>query len=87
MAETLIPIMPWLGGFGLLVAVITFVSINRYSPGNEKMVAIANQIHLGAMVFLKREYSIIAIFMVVIFVAKLMAVVSLVFAPVIAKLM
>ncbi|MFH1754637.1 MAG: sodium-translocating pyrophosphatase [Candidatus Latescibacterota bacterium] len=73
MAETLIPIIPWLGGFGLLIAVITFISINRYSPGNEKMVDIANQIHLGAMVFLKREYSIIAVFMAIIFVALSLA--------------
>lgn len=73
MAETLIPIMPWLGGFGLLVAAITFVSINRYSPGNEEMIDIANKIHLGAMVFLKREYSIIAIFMVIIFVTLSLA--------------
>ena len=59
MADTLIPIMPWLGVFGLIVAAITFFSINRYAPGNEKMMDIADKIHLGAMVFLKREYSII----------------------------
>ncbi len=73
MADTLIPIMPWLGVFGLVVAAITFFSIKRFAPGNEKMVDIADKIHLGAMVFLKREYSIIAIFMVVIFVALYLA--------------
>jgi K(+)-stimulated pyrophosphate-energized sodium pump len=68
MSETLTPIMPFLGGFGLVVALITFLTMRRFSPGNEKMQDIAAKIHLGAMVFLKREYSIIAIFMVVIFV-------------------
>ena len=69
MSETLIPIMPFLGGFGLIIALITFISLKRYAPGNEKMVDIADKIHMGAMVFLKREYTIIAIFMVIIFTA------------------
>ena len=69
MSETLIPIMPFLGGFGLIIALITFISLKRYAPGNEKMVDIADKIHMGAMVFLKREYTIIAIFMVIIFAA------------------
>ena len=69
MSETLIPIMPFLGGFGLIIALITFISLKRYAPGNEKMVDIADKIHMGAMVFLKREYTIIAIFMVLIFTA------------------
>ncbi|NIO29102.1 MAG: sodium-translocating pyrophosphatase [Candidatus Latescibacteria bacterium] len=73
MSNTLIPIMPWLGGFGLLIAALTYVTIKRYSAGNEKMIDIAEKIHLGAMVFLKREYSIIAIFMVVIFVTLSLA--------------
>jgi len=59
--------VPWVGLFGLVVAVLTYVSVLKRSPGNERMRDIAEKIHTGAMVFLEREYSIIAIFMVAVF--------------------
>jgi len=68
-ATGVLPVIPIIGLFGLLVAVITFFSIKRHSPGNELMQEIAGKIYLGAMVFLKREYTIIALFMVIIFIA------------------
>jgi K(+)-stimulated pyrophosphate-energized sodium pump len=37
-----------------------------FSPGNEIMVELMNKIHDGAMVFLKREYQIIAVFIIVV---------------------
>ena len=69
MSESLIPIIPWLGVGGLVIAVITYFLVKRHPAGNESMQEIAETIHKGAMVFLKREYSIIAIFMLVIFAA------------------
>jgi K(+)-stimulated pyrophosphate-energized sodium pump len=57
-----------LGVVGLLFALGLFISIKKKSPGNETMIELANTIHDGAMVFLKREYSILAIFIVVVFV-------------------
>ncbi len=66
---SLIPGIPWLGGLGLVVAAITYFSVKRHPSGNEKMRDIADKIHLGAMVFLRREYSIIAFFMAAIFIA------------------
>ncbi len=61
-------VVPIVGIVGMLFAVMNFVWVRKYSPGNEKMCSIADKIHLGAMVFLKREYSIIAIFMIIVFI-------------------
>jgi K(+)-stimulated pyrophosphate-energized sodium pump len=57
---------PIFGLVGLLVALFIYLFIKRQDDGNELMRDIAQQIHDGAMVFLKREYSIIAIFVVVV---------------------
>ncbi|MFH1701509.1 MAG: sodium-translocating pyrophosphatase [Candidatus Zixiibacteriota bacterium] len=55
------------GVAGLLFALGLFISIKKKSPGNKTMIELADTIHDGAMVFLKREYSILAIFIVVVF--------------------
>jgi K(+)-stimulated pyrophosphate-energized sodium pump len=69
MTETLASIAPWIGVLGMVVVGINFLTIRRYPPGNETMQRIADRIYAGAMTFLKREYSIIFIFMVIIFIA------------------
>ncbi len=61
--------VPVLGLLGLGVAVWTYFSVLKCSPGDEKMQSIAEKVYSGAMIFLKREYQIIALFMVVICVA------------------
>ena len=61
-------LVPWLGILGVVIAVITYFDVRRKPAGNELMQKIANTIHHGAFVFLRREYQIIAIFIVVIFV-------------------
>ncbi|MFH1597821.1 MAG: sodium-translocating pyrophosphatase [Patescibacteria group bacterium] len=53
---------------GLLVALILFFLVKRQPAGNETMKDISDQIHQGAMVFLKKEYSILSIFIIAIFV-------------------
>ncbi len=53
---------------GLILAGAIFAWISKQSDGNELMRKLASQIHEGAMVFLKREYKILAIFVVVVFV-------------------
>ncbi|MBN2185222.1 MAG: sodium-translocating pyrophosphatase [Candidatus Krumholzibacteriota bacterium] len=60
-------IAPWVGVAGMLVAFLTYFNVKRYAEGTEIMKKIADKIHHGAFVFLKREYSIIALFIVVIF--------------------
>jgi len=65
--DVLLQIAPWVGMIGLVAAVAMYVMVKRHPPGNEKMQSISEQVHDGAMVFLRREYSIIAVFMVVVF--------------------
>ncbi len=60
--------IPIIGVIGLLFALLIYKLVMRRDAGNEKMRSIAEQIHIGAMVFLKREYGIIAIFMIVVFI-------------------
>jgi len=58
----------WLWGvIGLVLAFIIYKYVMTFSPGDEVMVEIMERIHAGAMVFLKREYKIIAIFVVIVF--------------------
>ncbi len=57
---TLIP--PVLGVVGLLAAAVIYSLIKRYDEGNDVVRKIAEQIHIGAMVFMRREYTMLAIF-------------------------
>jgi K(+)-stimulated pyrophosphate-energized sodium pump len=60
--------VPVVGFIGLLLALIIYKMILKKDPGNERMVEIAEEIHHGAMTFLSREYRVIAIFMLVVFI-------------------
>ena len=57
---------PVLGGFGLAAAFIIYIMVKKYPGGEGKIAAIAESIHLGAMVFIRREYSMLAIFVAVV---------------------
>ncbi|MFH1552860.1 MAG: sodium-translocating pyrophosphatase [Candidatus Omnitrophota bacterium] len=61
-------IVPILGVAGLLFALITFLLLLKKPEGSETMRDIAHEVHKGAMVFLSREYRIILIFVVVMFI-------------------
>ena len=61
--------IPIIGLAGLLCAFFIYKMVMKRDSGNDKMKEIAGQIHIGAMVFLKREYGIIAIFMIIVFIA------------------
>jgi len=54
------------GVIGLVTAGFIYLHIKRQPDGNEKMREIAGLIHSGAMVYLKRQYSILAIFLIVV---------------------
>ena len=56
-----------LGVIGLLFALAYYIWIKRQPSGNEKMIEISNIIHDGAMVFLRREYTILVFFIIVVF--------------------
>ena len=57
---TLIP--PVLGVVGLVAAIVIYYIVKSYDPGGADLKKIADQIHIGAMVFMRREYSMLAIF-------------------------
>jgi K(+)-stimulated pyrophosphate-energized sodium pump len=65
----------WIIGLvGLLVAGVIYVYMKRQPAGTEAMQDLAEQIHDGAMAFLKREYSFLAVFVVVVAVLLGMAI-------------
>jgi K(+)-stimulated pyrophosphate-energized sodium pump len=55
-----------LGLVGLVVALMLYGYVRKQSPGNEVMRNIADQIETGAMAFLRREYSVLAVFVLVV---------------------
>ncbi len=61
---TLLP--PLLGVIGLAVAFIIFAAVIRFPAGEGRIAEIAEEIHLGAMVFLRTEYKILAVFALVV---------------------
>jgi K(+)-stimulated pyrophosphate-energized sodium pump len=56
-----------LGLVGLAFALGLFLSVKRQPAGNQQMQDISDVIHRGAMVFLKKEYSILVLFVLVVF--------------------
>ena len=58
-----VPIL--LGVLGLAIALIVYSVIAKLKVSNEKVASIGGQIHIGAMAFMRREYTIMAIFLAV----------------------
>ena len=66
MSITYLP--PVLGVIGLVVAFLIFAMVKRHPAGEGKIAEIGDAIHLGAMVFIKREYTMLGIFAAVLIV-------------------
>ena len=67
------PILPpILGVIGLIVAFLIYVLVRRYPEGEDKVRDIAEKIHRGAMVFMRREYFLLIPFAAVLFVLLLL---------------
>lgn len=62
-------IPPILGLFGLGMAFVIYHVMTRHNHGDGAVKKIGDQIHLGAMVFLKREYKMLSLFSLVLLVA------------------
>ena len=60
---------PLLGLAGLGVAFIIYHIMSRHNHGDGKVRKIGDQIHLGAMVFMAREYKMLSIFALVLLIA------------------
>ena len=68
-AVQLISYLVPLGGIlGLIIAGILYLYLKKQSTGNERMQEISEMIHEGALAFLKREYAILSIFIIVVFI-------------------
>ncbi len=59
----LVPIL--LGFLGLLAAFMLYAVVKKYPAGDKKLTDISDEIHLGAMAFMKKEYSILFAFSLV----------------------
>ena len=68
MLESYLAIPPLLGVLGLLVALGIYIVVTRFPEGDEKVKKIGDQIHLGAMTFMKTEYTYLSIFALVVIV-------------------
>jgi len=66
-------IPPVLGAAGLAVAFAIYHIMSRHDHGDGKVKHIGDQIHLGAMVFMRREYTMLAIFAAVLLVGILIS--------------
>lgn len=66
MGQTVLYIIPFLGLIGILFMFWRSSWVNKQDPGSDQMKKIAKNIADGAMAFLKAEYSVLAIFVVVI---------------------
>ena len=65
MLSDLVKLPPIVGVLGLLVALILYFVVKKYPEGDDAIKKIGDQIHLGAMVFMKREYTMLAMFLAV----------------------
>jgi K(+)-stimulated pyrophosphate-energized sodium pump len=63
----LFTLVPAVGVVGIIFAIILWVNVSKVDPGNKRMREIAAAIHEGAMAFLKREYTTLSIFAIVLF--------------------
>ena len=59
---------PVLGILGLVAAYFIFQLIMKYSEGEDKIAKIGHEIHIGAMVFMAREYKMLLMFSAVLIV-------------------
>ena len=57
---------PLLAAGGLVLALFIYLLMLRLPVGNEKMKEITTLIHDGAMVYLKRQYKILFIFIIIV---------------------
>jgi K(+)-stimulated pyrophosphate-energized sodium pump len=67
--EGIVIFSPILAIGGLIVALIIYLYVKRQPDGNARMREIAALIHDGAMVYLKRQYAILVVFIVIVAIA------------------
>lgn len=58
----------WFGVAGVIIAWLIYTYVNKQPAGNETMQDIAHLIRTGAMAFLKKQYSVLSIFVAIVWV-------------------
>jgi K(+)-stimulated pyrophosphate-energized sodium pump len=69
--ENLVAYAPTFGAIALIFAFYLANKVKKADPGNEKMQEIAGHISDGAMAFLRRQYTAIAVFVLIVFLVLL----------------
>jgi len=69
--NTLLP--PLLGALGLAAAFVIYLLVMKYPDGEDKVKKIGDQIHKGALAFMKTEYTYLLGFIAVLFVLVFLA--------------
>ena len=69
LAQSLQMLPPAFGVLGLLAAFVIYGMVKRYPEGQGKVKEIGDAIHLGAMVFMRREYTMLLMFASILVVA------------------
>ncbi|MDQ6998145.1 MAG: sodium-translocating pyrophosphatase [Mariprofundus sp.] len=64
MVENMIPAL--FGAVGIIIALLLYQKVKKYPAGEGKVIEIGEAIHLGAMVFMKREYFVLSVFIIVV---------------------
>ncbi|MGH7482860.1 MAG: sodium-translocating pyrophosphatase [Longimicrobiales bacterium] len=57
---------PLFGVIGLIGALVLYLYVRKQPSGTELMAELADRIHSGAMAFLRREYSVLFVFLIVV---------------------
>jgi K(+)-stimulated pyrophosphate-energized sodium pump len=56
---------PLLGVFGMIAAFVVYLLVMKYPDGEDKVKKIGDQIHAGALAFMKTEYKYLTVFIIV----------------------
>lgn len=70
----LLLIVPICAVIGLIYAAVCYNRMKKESPGDELMQKIASAIHLGAMTYIKRQYTAILVFVIVLAIVLALAI-------------
>ncbi len=66
MIDSIGMVAPAAGAIGLVFALYLYMTVMRLSTGDAKTTAIGEEIHMGAMTFMKAEYKLLAVFVTVV---------------------
>ncbi|MDH4226705.1 MAG: sodium-translocating pyrophosphatase [Deltaproteobacteria bacterium] len=64
--ELLVKLSPIVAIAGLILALVIYLYIKRQPDGNDRMREIGELIHRGAMVYLKKQYTVLVVFLVIV---------------------